>query len=183
MNSMGKIVLVRLEYGKYFVVYTEVETLTIESLELDYENIWFRAFIPVEITEMHEKIEKEALDTYTIQYMEKYGIGNVRSNEYLSDNIRLDKDIYKSILKKMVGSEWSKLYSQINDMYHRMDDRMDDRKKPSIDEKYKDHEFLDVDFYNKTRRCESCFCKENHAPKCIYIYIRPLPHIDNTNIL
>jgi hypothetical protein len=177
MNSVGKIVLVGLEYGKYFVVYTEGHCLTLESLELDYENIWFRAFTPLEIIEIHEKIEKEALDTYTIQYMEKYGIGNVRSHEYLSQTISLGKDIYISILKKMLGSEWSKIYSQIHN-------RMDSEKKMySVDEKYKDHEFLDVDFYNKTKRCESCFCKENHAPKCIYIHIRPLPHIDNAKIV
>ena len=177
MNSLGKIVVVRLEYNKYFISYTDIKEVTLESLDLDLENIWFRAFCPIEIIDVFDSVD--SIDHYTIQYMEKYGISNVRSKEYLSDSISLEKHIHKSILEKMLGPLGEKVYKDIENEYHfGANDSLWDHSRPaisSVNDKYKNKSFLDIDYYDTTGKCEVCFGKEAHREGCLYIHIRSLP--------
>jgi hypothetical protein len=159
MASLGKIVVLGLEYDKYYVHYTEQEIFTIESIaaELDNTKHWIRCFPAVEIVEVVENISIDKTEQYTIQYMQKYGIANVRSKDYLyADRNSLDKTAYKSVLEKVVGPNWKKIYSDIEyeNFYGPADDGEDTR---AVDPKYRNGPFLSVDYYNKTHRCDYCF--------------------------
>ena len=191
MSSLGKIVLLGLEYEKYYVHYTEQDAYTIESIaaELDSTKHWIKCFQIVEILEVIENISEDEIDNYTIQYMQKYGIANVRSNEYLyTDRNSLDKIHYKSVLEQVVGPTWRKIYSDIQyENFHGLADPQNDtqsvdekyRNGPfltrAVDEKYRNGPFLCVDYYNKTKRCECCLRKDMHMENCCYRYIRKLP--------
>jgi hypothetical protein len=175
MTTPGTIVLVELEYSKYFVHYTTQTDITLDSIlpEIDTSNKWLTAFPPIKIV---ETTEGDDIDSHTIKYMEHYGINHVRNMNYInamlaSERINLDKPLYKSVLEKIFGvNEARKAYSQLSDRYHEGDKKVDDR--------YKKHGYIwfDAQYYNKTHRCDYCYRKDAHVENCFHGLIRKLPH-------
>jgi hypothetical protein len=190
MTTIGTIVLVELEYAKYFVHFTRQTDITLESIlpEIDTSTRWLTAFPPIKIVETTEGADCE---TYTIKYMEHYGVNHVRNMEYIkekSHGINLDKSVYKSVLEKIFGvNEARKVYSQLLDREHDKDPREIQGQQLPINElnsaisnvhRYKKHGYIwfDVEYYNKTHRCDYCYRKDAHKDNCFHGLIRKLPH-------
>lgn len=175
MESIGKVVLIELEYGKYFVHFTQQLEITVESILPELDTIWFRAFPIVKIGRIIENVSDSDIDTHTIQFMKEYGISNVRSDNYTcyrTDYYSLDPKVYRSILEKMLGEkEARRIYSDMHDSKYNMKENS-----PVMYEKYENSPVMDVKYYNTVGRCECCLKKDEHIENCCYVYIRPLPH-------
>jgi len=177
MESVGKVVLLEHEYGKYFVHFTQQPEITLESIlpELDTTNIWFCAFPLVKIGGIIENVSTTDIDMHTIQFMKEYGIPNVRSYNYTCykpDSYSLDAKVYRSILEKMLGERHArKVYSDMLDSKYNMNENS-----PEMYEKYENSPVMDVKYYNTVGRCDCCLKKDAHIERCCYQYIRPLPH-------
>ena len=176
MTTPETIVLIELEYAKYFVHCTTQTDITLESIlpEIDTSNRWLTAFSPIKIVEM---IEGSDIDTHTIRYMEHYGINHVRNMNYINENpegINLHTPVYKWILERIFGvNEARKAYSQLGYRFHCRDDAEN-----KVDDRYKKHGYIwfDAEYYNKTHRCDYCHRKDAHVENCFHGLIRKLPH-------
>ena len=170
MESIGKVVLLELEYGKYFVHFTQQFEITVESIlpELDTTNIWFRAFPLVKIGRIIENVSDTEIDTHTIHVMKEHRISNVRSYNYAchrTDSYSLDEKVYRSILEKMLGEREARMVYSDSDMPDNKDNNI-----------YENAPVMDGKYYNTVGRCDCCLKKDAHIEKCCYEYIRPLPY-------
>ena len=173
MESIGKVVLIDLEYGKYFVHFTQQLEVTVESILPELDTIWVRAFPIVKIGRIIENVSATDIDTHTIQFMKEYGISNVRSDNYACHrSYSLDENVYRSILEKMLGErEARRVYSAMCNSKYNMNETSQ-----VMDVKYENAPVMDVNYYNTVGRCDCCLKKDAHIENCCYVYIRPLPY-------
>lgn len=99
------IYVLKLEQGKYYVGKTTNPSFRIENHFTSNGSVWTRKYKPISTLELIPDCDDYDEDKYTIKYMEKYGINNVRGGSFceikLSDNniITLNQ-IIKSITNK-----------------------------------------------------------------------------------
>ena len=84
---------------KYYIGYTNTPNFSIENH--DY-NEWTRTYKPVEIIEIFDNCDRYDENKYTIKYMDKYGIDNVRGGSWKDFNLSLH-DI--NTLNKMINGK------------------------------------------------------------------------------
>jgi hypothetical protein len=72
-----------------------------------YGSQWTKKYKPIKILELLSDCDNFDEDKYTLKYMEKYGINNVRGGTFCE--IKLSKDNLETI-KKMINSSTDKCY-------------------------------------------------------------------------
>lgn len=91
--------IIELEQGKYYVGQTIYPTFSLET-HFNYRcSAWTRVYSPIRIVEIIPDCDLFDTDKYTIKYMKKYGIENVRGGSfcrwklYKSDIVTLQRMI------------------------------------------------------------------------------------------
>ena len=71
---------------KYYIGYTNTPNFSIENHDF---NEWTKTYKPVEIVEIFDNCDRYDEDKYTIKYMSKYGIDNVRGGSWKDFNLSI----------------------------------------------------------------------------------------------
>ena len=98
---MVYIYALKLENNKYYIGKTNNPSFRIENHFNSEGSAWTKKYKPIELIELIPDCDNYDEDKYTIKYMEKYGITNVRGGSFCE--IRLNENNI-SILKKMITS-------------------------------------------------------------------------------
>jgi predicted GIY-YIG superfamily endonuclease len=81
------IYILQLEEGKYYVGKTNNPSFRIEK-HLNYNgSAWTKKYKPISVIDIIPKCDDYDEDKYTIKYMEKYGIKNVRGGSFCQINL------------------------------------------------------------------------------------------------
>lgn len=105
---MVYIYILKLKNNKYYVGKTSRKPL--ERLSEHFDNSgsgWTRVHNPVKIMEIIPNCDEEDEDKYTIKYMKKYGIDNVRGGSFCQITLSLDTS---NTLNRMIRGSSDKCY-------------------------------------------------------------------------
>lgn len=94
------IYLLQLEKNKYYVGKTTNPKLRLDKHFTSNGSFWTKKYKPINILEIIPNCDDYDEDKFTIKYMEKYGINNVRGGSFCQ--IKLS-DINISTLKQMIN--------------------------------------------------------------------------------
>jgi hypothetical protein len=102
---MVYIYILKLEYNKYYVGKTNNPNMRINNHFQENGSQWTKKYKPIKVLELIPDCDNLDEDKYTIKYMEKYGINNVRGGSFcqikLSDNnIITLQQMFKNITDK-----------------------------------------------------------------------------------
>ena len=93
---------IKLESGKYYVGKTNNLHFRIEKHFNSNASKWTTLYKPIKILEIKPNCDDYDEDKMTIQYMNKYGINNVRGGSFVS--VRLDKSTINTLEKMISGA-------------------------------------------------------------------------------
>ena len=96
------IYILKLEKGKYYVGKSSKINKRLEDHFNSYGSAWTKKYKPVKVIETINNCDKFDEDKYTLKYMEKYGVHNVRGGSFCE--IKLDNDNLKTINKMLDGA-------------------------------------------------------------------------------
>lgn len=97
----------KLENNKYYIGKTSNPSFRIESHFNSEGSAWTKKYKPIELIELIPNCDNYDEDKYTIKYMEKYGITNVRGGSFCE--IRLTENNILT-LKQMIQSSGDKCF-------------------------------------------------------------------------
>ena len=101
------IYILQLENNKYYVGKTNNSSFRLEDHFSNNGSLWTKKYKPIKVLELISDCDNYDEDKYTIQYMEKYGINNVRGGSFC--NIKLsDSNIVT--LNQIITSVTDKCY-------------------------------------------------------------------------
>jgi hypothetical protein len=80
---------IKLEKGKYYIGKTTNPQFQIQSHFNSNGSYWTKKYRPLKVIEIRPNCADYDEDKITIQYMNKYGINNVRGGSFVS--VKLDK--------------------------------------------------------------------------------------------
>lgn len=104
---MCYIYILELENNKYYIGKTNNPQIRInDHFKLD-GSLWTKKYKPIKIIDIISNCDEFDEDKYTIKYMKKYGIDNVRGGSFCQ--IELDNN-NKNILNKMIYSATNKCF-------------------------------------------------------------------------
>jgi len=101
------IYILQLEQGKYYVGKTTNPSFRIDKHFTSNGSSWTKKYKPILILEIIQNCDDYDEDKYTIKYMEKYGINNVRGGSFCEIKLRDDNII---TLNQMIKSITDKCY-------------------------------------------------------------------------
>jgi hypothetical protein len=101
------IYVLQLENNKYYIGKTLRPEFRLEQHFNFIGSEWTKKYKPIKVIEIIPDCDNYDEDKYTIKYMEKYGINNVRGGSFCKINI--DKDNIETI-KKMINGSSDKCY-------------------------------------------------------------------------
>jgi len=84
---MTTVYILLLEFGKYYIGKTNNLSARLEEHFSVGGSAWTRKYKPIKIIEEFTNCDSYAEDKYTLQYMSKYGIKNVRGGSFVSINL------------------------------------------------------------------------------------------------
>ena len=96
------IYILELEKGKYYVGKSNQLKNRITDHFGSYGSAWTEKYKPVKVIETINNCDKFDEDKYTLKYMEKYGVHNVRGGSFCE--FKLDNDNLKTINKMLDGA-------------------------------------------------------------------------------
>ena len=96
------IYILKLEKGKYYVGKSSKINKRLEDHFNSYGSAWTKKYKPVKVIETINNCDKFDEDKYTLKYMEKYGVHNVRGGSFCET--KLDNDNLKTINKMLDGA-------------------------------------------------------------------------------
>lgn len=79
--------VLKLEDGKYYVGKSDDPEQRIKSHFSGSGSTWTREYPPIKVIEIHRNVSRFDEDKLTKEYMEKYGIDNVRGGAYTQVNL------------------------------------------------------------------------------------------------
>ena len=97
------IYVLKLEDGKWYIGQTKVLEKRIQDHFKGNGAEWTKLHKPIEHIKTYQMKDNFDEDKYTLQYMKKYGIDNVRGGSFCQ--IRLKEDIIKVINRMILSSE------------------------------------------------------------------------------
>jgi cellular nucleic acid-binding protein len=98
----------QLEKGKYYIGKTNNPKFRLESHFSSNGSEWTKIYKPLRVIELKSQCDNYDEDKITRQYMDKYGINNVRGGSFVS--VKLEKSIIDA-LKKMSNGTNNKCFS------------------------------------------------------------------------
>ena len=99
---MVYIYILKLIKGKYYIGKTNNAEFRIESHKNNNGSKWTQIYNPIEVEKIIENCIDFDEDFYTLKYMEKYGIHNVRGGSF--SQIKLcDQDV--AVIQKMINTK------------------------------------------------------------------------------
>jgi len=104
---MVYIYVLQLEKNKYYIGKTINPSLRLEKHFTIGGSIWTKKYKPITVIELIPDCDDYDEDKYTIKYMEKYGVENVRGGSFCE--IKLSNDNIMT-LNKMIKSVSNKCY-------------------------------------------------------------------------
>ena len=96
------IYILKLEKGKYYVGKSNKLNKRLEDHFDSYGSAWTKKYKPVKVIETINNCDKFDEDKYTLKYMERYGVHNVRGGSFCET--KLDNDNLKTINKMLDGA-------------------------------------------------------------------------------
>ena len=96
------IYILELEKGKYYVGKSNQLKNRITDHFDSFGSAWTKKYKPVKVIETINNCDKFDEDKYTLKYMEKYGVHNVRGGSFCET--KLDNDNLKTINKMLDGA-------------------------------------------------------------------------------
>ena len=105
---MVYIYVLQLKSGKYYVGKTSTPEFRIKSHFNASGSLWTKKYSPLKIIDLIPDCDNFDEDKYTIKYMEKFGIDNVRGGSYTRFN--LDKST-KNLINKNISSATDKCFN------------------------------------------------------------------------
>ena len=84
---MTKLYILELESNKYYVGKTNNVSFRLTSHFNNNGSYWTKKYKPKRVIELIENCDKFDEDKYTLTYMEKYGINNVRGGSFCQINL------------------------------------------------------------------------------------------------
>jgi predicted GIY-YIG superfamily endonuclease len=165
------IYILKLTDNKYYVGKTTNPQFTLSSHFSSEGSIWTKKYKPIECIEIFKRDNFDE-DKYTIKYMEKYGIQNVRGGSFCEMKLSSDN---KTTILKMINGATDKCYEcgekghftkechyVITSSEEEVSDDEESEEEVS-DKEIWECEYCDKDFENE-ERClihENKYCKEN----------------------
>jgi predicted GIY-YIG superfamily endonuclease len=104
---MVYIYVLKLENNKYYIGKTKNMSFRLESHFNAEGSFWTKKYKPIELLEIFPNCDNYDEDKYTIKYMEKYGITNVRGGSFCE--IRLSENNLLT-LKQMIATASDKCF-------------------------------------------------------------------------
>jgi predicted GIY-YIG superfamily endonuclease len=101
------IYILQLENKKYYVGKTLNPGFRLEQHFNSSGSQWTKKYKPLKVLEIIPNCDNFDEDKYTLKFMEKYGINNVRGGTFCE--LKLNKD-NKTIIKKMLKGAMDKCY-------------------------------------------------------------------------
>jgi predicted GIY-YIG superfamily endonuclease len=148
------IYILQLEQEKYYVGKTTNPSFRIDKHFTSNGSAWTKKYKPISILEIIQNCDDYDEDKYTIKYMEKYGINNVRGGSFCEIKLRNDNII---TLNQMIKSITDKCYICGKD-----DHFANDCKKVSIKK-----EKIPIININEKCDCPTSYFSSHRRGKCI----------------
>lgn len=98
---------IKLEKGKYYIGKTNNPHFRLQSHFNSNGSYWTKKYKPIKVIEIIPNCDDYDEDKITIQYMDRYGINNVRGGSFVS--VKLDESTI-STLKKMKNGTHNKCF-------------------------------------------------------------------------
>jgi len=95
------IYILKLQNNKYYVGRTKYKKLRLQSHFNNMGSAWTKKYKPIEIYKIYNNCDNYDEDKYTIKYMQKFGIENVRGGSFCQ--IKLPNEIIITI-NKMINT-------------------------------------------------------------------------------
>jgi len=96
------IYIIQLEQGKYYIGKTNNPEFRLKSHFNSNGSEWTKIYKPLRVIELKPNCDDYDEDKITIQYMDKYGINNVRGGSFVS--VKLDKSTIDTLRKMSNGT-------------------------------------------------------------------------------
>ena len=93
---------IQLEQGKYYIGKTNSPQFRLESHFNSNGSEWTKIYKPIRVIEIKPNCDDYDEDKITRQYMDKYGINNVRGGSFVS--VKLDKSTIETLNKMSNGT-------------------------------------------------------------------------------
>ena len=93
---------IKLEQGKYYIGKTSNPQFRLESHFNSNGSKWTKIYKPLNVIELKPNCDDYDEDKITMQYMDKYGINNVRGGSFVS--VKLDKSTIETLKKMSNGT-------------------------------------------------------------------------------
>lgn len=100
--SMVCIYVLQLEKGKYYVGKTNNPNFRIKSHFNSNGSKWTQLYKPLKMVELKKNCDDYDEDKVTRQYMDKYGIDNVRGGSFVS--VKLDNSVINTLQQMEIGT-------------------------------------------------------------------------------
>ena len=104
---MVYIYVLKLEQEKYYIGKTNNPQFRLDSHFNSNGSEWTKKYKPINVLEIIPNCDAYDEDKYTIKYMEKYGINNVRGGSFCEIKLREEN---KNTLKRMITGTTDKCY-------------------------------------------------------------------------
>lgn len=92
----------KLQKGKYYIGKTDNPKFRLDSHFNSYGSTWTQLYKPIKVLELISNCDNFDEDKYTIKYMAKYGINNVRGGSFVLTD--LDKSTIEHLTHMINGS-------------------------------------------------------------------------------
>ena len=102
------IYILKLEKGKYYVGKSNKLNKRLEDHFDSYGSGWTKKYKPIHVMETIKNCDKFDEDKYTLKYMEKYGVNNVRGGSFCEEKLN---DENWNTIHKMIDSASDRCYN------------------------------------------------------------------------
>jgi hypothetical protein len=99
---MVYIYAIKLDKGKYYIGKTDNPQFRLQSHFDSNGSSWTKKYKPLEVMEIKSNCDDYDEDKITLQYMDKYGINNVRGGSFVS--VKLDKSTIETLKQMSNGT-------------------------------------------------------------------------------